>query len=432
MSDVANNATDEASPIDRLDIPFIGPADFRELIDLAAEDTNLVVCGVGPSGIGKSHIIHQAAEARGLPFANGHKKGPSLILNGPQMSATDIQIPTIPRNHESEVDATILYFDGRISRIYEQLLAHEEVFKETGKRNILLIEEINRTRDPSVTAALFTMLGDRRIGSVRIPDYVQIVVLMNPSDGAMRVNGFEADPAMRRRITIVAVVSNVRDFLNHARSKQYHKSVVSYIEAQPKQLYDEMGARSGKVFACPANWDKVSRILKVLDARKKPLYGNPLAHALISGNIGITAANRFEEFLRDSTVVIAPSDVLENYAIGSRVREAVQKAIPNRTDMISELCAGIASHIFSEKKPPATFAKQLSLFLMDLKEEQFSHFLKTHIPAEGREEGNRVYAMNLSQTMARHPDFGSAARRQRELEKTMKERIREEDNSSAN
>ena len=48
MSEVANNATDEASPIDRLDIPFIGPAHFRELIDLAADDTNLVICGVGP------------------------------------------------------------------------------------------------------------------------------------------------------------------------------------------------------------------------------------------------------------------------------------------------------------------------------------------------------------------------------------------------
>lgn len=431
MSDVTNNATDEASPTDRLDIPFIGPADFRKLIDLAAMDTNLVICGVGPSGIGKSHIIHQAAEARNLPFANGHRRGPSLILNGPQMSATDIQIPTIPRNHEEEEGAPILYFDGRISRIYEQLLAHEQEFERNGKRNILLIEEINRTRDPSVTAALFTMLGDRRIGSVRIPDFVQIVVLMNPSDGAMRVNGFESDPAMRRRITIVAVISNVRDFLNHARAKQYHKSVIAYIEAQPKQLYDEMGARSGKVFACPANWDKVSRILKILDESKTPLHG-PIAHAMISGNIGITAANRFEEFLRDSTVVIAPSDVLENYAHDSRVREAVKKVIPNRTDMISELCAGIASHIFSTKAAPATFAKQLSLFLMDLKEEQFSHFLKVHLPAEAKEEGNRMYMVNLSQTMARHPDFSSAAKRQRELEKTMKERIAEEDKSSAN
>jgi hypothetical protein len=34
--------------------------------------------------------------------------------------------------------------------------------------------------------------------------------------------------------------------------------------------------------------------------------------------------------------------------------------------------------------------------------------------------------------MARHPDFSAAARRQRELEKTMKERIEEEDKSSAN
>jgi hypothetical protein len=80
----------------------------------------------------------------------------------------------------------------------------------------------------------------------------------------------------------------------------------------------------------------------------------------------------------------------------------------------------------------ATFAKQLSLFLMDLAEELFSHFLKTHIPSEAREEGNRMYAVNLSQTMARHPDFSAAARRQRELEKTMKERIEEEDKSSAN
>jgi hypothetical protein len=394
----------------KLGIEMASTRVFEELIELHA-GTHVVVAAVGASGIGKTAIPKQVAKRR-----NEGKGVPYIPLHVPTMTLEDCHIPTT-----SEEKA---YFDRRVSRRFKKLFDFVAEVRKGLKKGeayppdkcpILAIEELNRGVDKSVTRAIFTMLDDRMVGDLEIPDDIQMVVTMNPTGGGMAVNEFERDPAMRRRLLLVGVAYNYGDFMKHATATKFHPSVTQHLGAHPDSVYDEKAAAAGKVFACPATWENVSRIAWRFQEAGVSLL-TPAGRAAVAGAIGVGSATEFLEFVKDHTLVVTPEDVLTGYGPETEVRRRFKGYLTEgggRLDKVTDLCNGLAVRIFVDmKRKPEQFAKQTSCFINDLPVEIMMAFI-TRVTEESNrlnQEGKQ-YLGALNVLWAKDPHFNEALKK---------------------
>ena len=394
--------TEEAETFtSRLDILSVTPRMYTALINLHATTPRAVVCAVGPAGIGKSAIPKQVAATREVPIA---------ILDMPTMGPEDWHIPSTDPDNPG-------YYKRRSPGLFRTIIEFTAKIKAEnggvippGKNPILLVEEINRTVDKHVTRQLFTLLEDRRIGDLVIDEGIQIIVTMNPPGGGMSVNSFEKDPALLRRLVMVGVSCSYVDFLKHAKERKYHKKVIEHLEAQPTLLYDTDAVAASKKFACPAAWETVSQTAYALDRANLPLLCQE-ARAAFSGIIGLTATERFLEFVEDNTVVIAPEDILKNYSTKSTVRERFLKLVENaRTDKVPALAANVAAKMMAEQRKFEAFSKQLALFMDDLPEDVMIAFVKG-LSGHAKANGCYPYFLAFSEYMSRDKSYNKTVER---------------------
>lgn len=396
----------------KLGIEMCTPRIFKELIQINAGSRN-VVCAIGPSGVGKTAIPSQVAAER-----NGGKGVPYAQVHMPTASQEGFFIPTTAPD-------TKRYFDQRIPRTFQAVLEWAEEQEAAAKKAkkavpkdmcpIIVVEELNRAVDKSVTRAAFVMLGDRQIGDVRIPDCVQFVVTMNPSGGGMAVNEFEKDPAMNRRLLKIGVDYNYGDFMTYAQAANFHPSVLGHLGAQPNHGYDKQAALASKTFACPATWEVVSRLCYLFDEAKIPL-NSPTGKAAISGSIGTASAKDFLEYVKDHTLVITPEDVLTTYAANSETRRRFKAYLTDdggRLDKVTELTQGLAVHIFTDMtRKTEPIAKALGLFIGDLPVEIMMAFIQRLTDESSRlnNEGKQ-FLQAINRDMAKDPAFNEGMKR---------------------
>lgn len=391
----------------KLGIEMTTPKTFEALIELHA-GTRVVITAIGPSGIGKTAIPKQVAGKR-----NKGKGVPYVALHMPTMSLEDFHIPTLAPD-------TRLYYDRRISRRFQPLLEWVKKVRKNLKLKpadpfpadmspILAVEELNRAVDKSVSRAAFTMLDDRMVGDVVLDDGIQIVVTMNPSGGGMIVNEFERDPAMRRRLLSVGVTYSYDNFMRYATTAKFHPNVLGHLSAQPCHLYDDAAALAGKVFACPATWENVSRICRRFDETKTSIHST-LGRAAIAGAIGTASAAAFLDFVKDHTLVVTPEDVLTAYGPETEVRQrfcAYMNEEGGRLDKVTELSMGVAIKIFASlDRKPKMITKALAYFINDLPEEIMMNFIQQLVNESSRlGDEAKNYMQSLNQTLAQEPMF---------------------------
>lgn len=394
---------------------MIAPSTLIRLIELCA-GTSAVVCAIGPSGIGKTAIPAQVARQR-----NDGKGVPYVPIYMPTAQQEGFFIPTTAAD-------TKAYFDQRIPRTFEKLLdwanlqqAAYGVDPVTGKHRvpkdkcpILAIEELNRAVDKAVTRAAFTLIGDRMIGDVKLPDCVQIVATMNPTGNGMNVNEFEKDPAMRRRLLQVGVDYAYGDFIAYAMQAKFHPNVLDYLGAHPSHGYDVQAALASKAFACPATWETVSKLCYQFDA--EGLHPDTaLGRAAVAGAIGATAATTFLDFVRHQAAAITPNDVLLAYAPGTPLQQRLltyTKADTGRLDKVTDLILGVATYIYADvTRPVETYAPQLAYFFNDLPEELLSLCLQRLITEAKTSEQKDLYFTQLNVAMAAQPACTEALER---------------------
>lgn len=398
----------------KLGIEMTTPRVFEQLIELHA-GTRIVVCAVGPSGIGKTAIPKQIAKRR-----NKGKGVPYVALHVPTMTLEDCHIPTMAND-------TKAYYDRRISRRFEVLLNWVTEQRKALKLKdgeplpadvapILAIEELNRGVDKSVTRAIFTLLDDRMIGDVQLDSSIQMVVTMNPTGGGMAVNEFERDPAMRRRLMLIGVGFNYGDFMKYATSAKFHPDIVSHLGAHPGSTYDDVAAASSKVFACPATWEHVSNVCWRFQDMKLSLL-SPEGRAALAGLIGTGATTEFLEFVKDNTAVVTPEDVMTSYGPNSEVQKRFKSFLTaeggGRLDKVTDLANGLAIRIYSDlKRKPETISKQISHFIGDLPVEIMMAFI-TKLTEESNRLGNdgKQYLGQLNILFAKEPSFNEGLKR---------------------
>ncbi|MDR2728957.1 MAG: MoxR family ATPase [Chitinispirillales bacterium] len=223
---------------------------------------------LGPTGVGKSEMIHQVAVSYGMRVIDVR-----LLL----WSLTDLKGIPYP-------DDTHTYTKWLINDI----LPRTERDGETG---VLLLEELNAA-PKTVQAAAYELTLDRRIGNYALPDGWHIIATGNREQD----NGvYTAPPApLADRFEIHEVEVDFVTWRDYAIKIGHNPAVVSYLSANQTALYTFKPEGTAElVFATPRSWQAVGNLLDAeLDSEALRIK--------VEGNVGAVEATNFLKYLENT------------------------------------------------------------------------------------------------------------------------------------
>ena len=240
----------------------------------------------GVPGIGKSAIVKQIAEERGIQF---------IDLRLSQHEASDIKGIPYPVPEES------------ISRwLPPEFLPFKTTTKYKGTSGILFLDELNRAA-PDVLQTVFQLVLDRQIGNLELVDEWHIVCAGNlgAEDGCDVV---DLDPALNNRFIHFLMDPDLPSWLKWAEKNSINDDVVAFLRAKPAYLYKKTKTKSDDEFLItPRSWEKFSDLIAMNSDLGIKKVTNILAADIISD-----AAVHFMKYLEEKNLV-EPKDILNKY-----------------------------------------------------------------------------------------------------------------------
>ena len=236
----------------------------------------------GPPGIGKSDIVQQVNDT----FANSHLIDIRLSLWEP----TDIKgIPYFDSN-----SGTMVW--GAPSEL------PSEEFAAQFDHIILFLDEMNSAA-PSVQAAAYQLILNRRVGTYKLPDNVSVVAAGNRE--ADKGVTYRMPAPLANRFIHLELAVNFGDWFNWAVAPEnnINTDVVGYLTFAKKDLYDFDPKSSTRSFATPRTWSFVSELLD------DDLDENTTTD-LVAGAVGEGLALKFMAHRKVASSMPNPSDIL--------------------------------------------------------------------------------------------------------------------------
>lgn len=199
----------------------------------AAAGTHTPVMIWGPPGVGKSEIVAQVAARHGAAL---------IDLRLAQMEPTDLRgIPF--RSGEAVVWAPPATLPQAT---------------RDGARGLLFLDEIT-SAVPTVTAAAYQLILDRRLGEYRVPDGWAIFAAGN-RHGDRGVTYSMAAP-LANRFTHYEIEPDLDDFVAWAHGAGLDPRLLAFLRFRPDLLFDFDPSRSGPAFPTPRSWAYAARAL---------------------------------------------------------------------------------------------------------------------------------------------------------------------------
>jgi hypothetical protein len=204
----------------------------REFLS-AREGIHTPVMLWGPPGVGKSQIIAQVAARHGAPVVD---------VRLSQMEPSDLR--GIPFRNGDKVEWAVpaMLPDTRRDPAY----------------GVLFLDEINAA-PPSVSAAAYQLILDRRLGEYRVPEGWAIFAAGNrqgdrgvtytmPAPLANRFSHFEIEP-------------HLEDWVNWAYGYGIDERLIAFLRFKPELLFDFDAAHNPAAFPSPRSWEFAHRAL---------------------------------------------------------------------------------------------------------------------------------------------------------------------------
>lgn len=169
---------------------------------------------------------------------------------------------------------------------------------------VLFLDEMN-SAPPSVQAAAYQLVLNKRIGQYVLPKNVHIVAAGNRETDRGVTYRMPAPLANRFRHINMAVDFN--DWQQWAINNDIHRDVLGYLSYAKGDLFDFDPKTSSQAFATPRSWSFVSEILNVEGFDSAELFEQK---AEIAGAVGEGMAGKFMEHRRIAADLPNPSEIL--------------------------------------------------------------------------------------------------------------------------
>ena len=193
----------------------------------------------GPPGVGKSQIIRSIADQHGVEL---------IDVRLSQMEPTDLR--GIPFRQDDMVVWSV-----------PALLPDR---KRHGERGILFLDEIT-SAPPTVTAAAYQLILDRRLGEYRVPDGWVIFAAGN-RHGDRGVTYVMPAP-LANRFVHYEIETQLDDWVAWAHAANIDPRVIAFLRFRPDLLFQFEPARNPVAFPSPRSWEYAHRALaKFADA----------------------------------------------------------------------------------------------------------------------------------------------------------------------
>ena len=278
----------------------------------------------GGPGIGKSEVIHQIAKN-----IDAHVIDIRLSLWEP----TDIK--------------GIPYFNSKENNMVwaqpSELPTKAEAKKH--KNIVLFLDEMNSAA-PSVQAAAYQLILNRKVGQYELPDNVLICAAGNREADKGVV--YRMPAPLANRFIHLEMKPEFDDWFEWAVENNIHKDVVGYLTFSKKDLYDFDPKSPSRSFATPRSWSFVSELLS------DDLDENTVTD-LVSGAVGEGLAVKFMAHRKVASELPNPSEILEG-----KITEMKSKEISAMYSLTVSLCYELKE---ANDKKDKKFNDKVSKFL---------------------------------------------------------------------
>jgi hypothetical protein len=192
------------------------------------------------------------------------------------------------------------------------------------KTIILFMDEMNSAA-PSVQAAAYQLILNRRVGTYSLPDNVVMVAAGNrETDKGVT---FRMPAPLANRFVHLEMTVDWDDYFDWAVDNKIHQEVVGFLTFSKKDLYDFDPKSSSRSFATPRSWSFVSELLTDDDVDADTLTD------LVSGSVGEGLALKFMAHRKHASKMPNPTDILSG-----KVKELKTKEISAMYSLTVSLC----------------------------------------------------------------------------------------------
>ncbi|MFN2349288.1 MAG: AAA family ATPase [Thioalkalivibrio sp.] len=292
------------------------PAQLLQVLDREFESTlsghHTPVMLWGPPGVGKSQMITQVAARHGVPL---------IDIRLSQMEPSDLR--------------GIPFKDGdRVEWAIPSMLPDAE---RHGPQGILFLDEIT-SAPPSVSAAAYQLILDRRLGNYEVPTGWAIFAAGN-RQGDRGVT-YTMPAPLANRFSHFEVDLNVDDWAAWAYGAGIDDRIIAFIRFRPDLLFDFDPAHNPVAFPSPRSWEFAHRALQKFEEYPELLPGALQACVGQAAGIELAAFLAHLEELPDLDAIVggealpAPREIDLQYAVAAalvgraiRAREAEEAPV---------------------------------------------------------------------------------------------------------
>lgn len=282
----------------------------------------------GPPGIGKSDVVAEITKELG---------GYMIDLRMAQMEPTDIRgIPFFNKNNEKMDWAPPI-------DLPDQELADQYPII------VLFMDEMNSAA-PTVQAAAYQLILNRRVGKYVLPDNVVMIAAGNrESDKGVT---YRMPMPLANRFLHVEMRSDFNTWQTWAVLNGVHQDVVSYLSFAKNDLYEFDSKSSSRAFATPRSWNFVSDILKDDDGDVDTLF------TLVAGCVGEGLAAKFAAHRKIAAKLPNPSEILNGNITTLEVKE-----VSAMYSLTISMCYEMKDMVDNKRVTTAEFNKVFDNFL---------------------------------------------------------------------
>lgn len=188
----------------------------------------------GPPGVGKSQLVLEVGQKHGINV---------IDIRLSQMEPSDLR--GIPFRTGESVEWAV-----------PGMLPNSE---KHGEQGILFLDEIT-SAPPSVSAAAYQLILDRRLGEYRVPDGWAIIAAGN-RQGDRGVT-YTMPAPLANRFSHFEVETHLDDWVSWAYANGIDDGLIAFLRFRPELLFDFDPAHNPVAFPSPRSWEFAHRALQ--------------------------------------------------------------------------------------------------------------------------------------------------------------------------